>query len=105
MAVKVVESREPFGVVKTRGINITGFNEKPINKMYINAGIYLIESKILKNIKKFLLKNEKMDMPDLYRLLIDKQQSALIYPFFDYWADIGNKSDYLKLRNRKTINN
>ena len=46
MAVRLHEWQHPFGVVQTQGIEIVGFEEKPIARSHINAGIYALENNV-----------------------------------------------------------
>ena len=39
MAVQVHEAKIPYGVVQTKGVSITGFEEKPTQEFLINAGV------------------------------------------------------------------
>ena len=43
MAVRVHEWQHPFGVVHTQGVEIVGFEEKPVARSHINAGIYVLD--------------------------------------------------------------
>ena len=52
MATRTHTIENSFGVVITDGVNITGFEEKPIWKTNVNAGIYVIEGSALKFLKK-----------------------------------------------------
>ena len=63
-----------FGVIKTKGINIKSITEKPIEKTYVNAGIYVFKSKV----KKIVKKDKKIEMPDLFRIL-KKRNKILLY--------------------------
>jgi len=47
MAVRLHEWQHPFGVVRTKGVDIIGFEEKPIARSHINAGIYVLEPNAL----------------------------------------------------------
>ena len=49
MAVKFFDLKNPYGVVKTKGIEIVDFEEKPVQKStIINAGVYVISPKTIK---------------------------------------------------------
>ena len=48
MAVRIYESNNPYGVVETKGKNIIAFKEKPIEKSYINAGLYLFNPAVIR---------------------------------------------------------
>ena len=43
MAVHVNEWQHPFGVVQTKGVEIVGFEEKPVARSHINAGVYALD--------------------------------------------------------------
>ena len=90
MAVKVLEKSNPYGVVKTTGINIDGFEEKPLERSYINAGIYIFSPKI----KQFLKKNERIDIPEIFRYLKIKRKKIIIFPIIENWIDLGTYEKY-----------
>jgi UTP-glucose-1-phosphate uridylyltransferase len=52
MAVRLHEWQHPFGVVKTNGVDIVGFDEKPVARSHINAGIYVLAPDVLDSIGK-----------------------------------------------------
>ena len=52
MAVKAYEWQNPFGVVQTQGLEIISFEEKPITRSYVNAGVYALEPLALNFLKK-----------------------------------------------------
>lgn len=94
MAVKDYKVNNPFGVVNTIGSRINGFKEKPIKRYYVNAGIYIFSPKVLK----YLDNKTRLDIPDLFKLLIKKKKKSIIYPVYENWIDIGNLSDYKKIK-------
>ena len=73
MAIKPYEWQNPYGVIKTHGIEIQELEEKPIFKSYINAGVYVLSPNILKN----MLKNSSCDMPLLFKK-IKKEKGKII---------------------------
>jgi len=90
MAVRQHESQNPFGVVHTNGVDITGFEEKPIIKNNVNAGVYVLEPSALE----LLEKNQYCDMPTLFNRLKKQKQRTIVYPIHEAWNDIGHLSDY-----------
>ena len=90
MAVRMHESRHPFGVVQTSGVNIIGFEEKPITRNLINAGVYALEPDSLCE----LIKNQPCDMPTLFERLQEKSKRTVAYPIHESWLDIGRPDDY-----------
>lgn len=103
MAVRVHEWQNPFGVVETQGIAITGYDEKPVSRSHINAGVYVIEPTALG----LLAKSAPCDMPKLFELLGEKRERIIVYPIHEPWLDIGRPDDlkiaYLKEKKRKKI--
>lgn len=90
MAVRVHEWQHPFGVVQTDGINIVGFEEKPIARSHINAGVYALSPEVLAALKA----HERCDMPTLFERLQALAQRTLAYPMHEPWLDVGRPSDY-----------
>lgn len=75
----------PFGVVETKGITLIGFKEKPSYRQMVNAGIYVIDPKILSLIKQ----HEFMDMPTLLEKARKAENNVSVCPVHEYWIDIG----------------
>lgn len=78
--------QHPFGLVKTNGFNLLGFEEKPLYRSSINAGIYYISKSIFD-----LIPQGKFDMPDLLTRIKETGGKVVVYPYEDdFWIDIGN---------------
>jgi dTDP-glucose pyrophosphorylase len=92
MAVRIHEWQNPFGVVQTNGVEIIGFDEKPINRCYINAGVYALEPSALS----LLRFGMNCDMPTLFELLQSKSLRTLAYPMHEPWLDVGRPDDLHK---------
>ena len=50
MCVRDYEIKVPFGVIEGEGHEITGMVEKPTYRYFVNAGIYIISSHIIKSL-------------------------------------------------------
>jgi dTDP-glucose pyrophosphorylase len=92
MAVWNHEWQNPYGVVQTRGLEIIGYEEKPVVKNYINAGVYALESNALS----FLRREEHCDMPTLLDRLQKNSNRVIVFPMHEPWMDIGNPLDLEK---------
>jgi dTDP-glucose pyrophosphorylase len=90
MAVRIYEWQHPFGVVQTRGLEIVGFEEKPVKQTHINAGVYVLEPESLNA----LATNESCDMPNLFGRLQKRGGRTVAYPMHEPWLDVGRPSDY-----------
>lgn len=94
MAVRLHEWQHPFGVVKTKGVDIVGFEEKPVSRSHINAGIYVLEPHTLDSIGK----DEHCDMPTLFARLQVKPDRTIVYPMHEPWLDVGRPDDLEQAR-------
>lgn len=92
MAVRVHEWQHPFGVVQIDGVDIVGFEEKPIARTHINAGVYALSPGALD----VLIHGEHCDMPTLFERLQAKPLRTVAYPMHEPWLDVGKPED-LKL--------
>tara|TARA_R110001583_G_scaffold134425_1_gene286146 strand:- start:336 stop:1385 length:1050 start_codon:yes stop_codon:yes gene_type:complete len=88
MCVREFEYQVPYGVVESEGHKIKTMVEKPIQRFHVNAGIYVISKNIIEQVKE----NESLDMPSLFEKHI--KSNVLVYPFYDYWLDIGRIDDF-----------
>ena len=91
MAVRVHEWQNPFGVVETQGIEIIGYEEKPVSRSHINAGVYVIEPSAIRH----LVKSVPCDMPTLFELLQKEQDKVIAYPIHEPWLDVGRPDDLM----------
>jgi dTDP-glucose pyrophosphorylase len=89
MAVRIHETQNPYGVVQTDGIEITGFEEKPINISHINAGVYALNPEALLELKLAAI----CDMPSLFETLKSNGKRIIAYPMHEPWLDIGRPDD------------
>lgn len=89
MAVRQHEYVNPFGVVRTRGIALVGFEEKPVVRSHINAGIYCLDPAALAA----LPPGEPCDMPMLFARLMERGASTIAYPMHEPWLDVGRADD------------
>ena len=90
MAVRLHEWQHPFGVVRTKGVDIVGFEEKPVTRSHINAGIYVLEPSALDALND----REPCDMPTLFNRLQERVARTIVYPMHEPWLDVGRPGDY-----------
>ncbi len=90
MAVRMYEWQHPFGVVQTRGVEITGFEEKPVHRSHVNAGVYVLDPSTLDA----LPAGERCDMPALFEAVRLAGGRTVVYPMHEPWLDVGRLSDY-----------
>jgi NDP-sugar pyrophosphorylase family protein len=76
-------------VVHTRGVDIVGFEEKPVAKSHINAGIYVLEPSALMQLRA----GQMCDMPTLFERLQVLGERTVAYPMHEPWLDAGKAED------------
>ncbi len=89
MAVRVHEWQHPFGVVQMQGVEIVGFEEKPVARTHINAGVYVIDPDSLS----VLSADQPCDMPTLFERLQAQAKRTVAYPMHEPWLDVGRPDD------------
>jgi len=92
MAVRVHEWQHPFGVVKMQGVEVVGFEEKPVARSHINAGVYVLSPEVLNE----LIAGDPCDMPMLFERLQAKAKRTAAYPMHEPWLDVGKPEDLLQ---------
>lgn len=90
MCVREIEFEIPYGVVKVRNQEIVEIQEKPVERYFANAGIYVVSRSVTSD----LADGERVEMPELItqNLLFGKRVSA--FPIHEYWLDIGLMKQY-----------
>ncbi len=89
MAVRQHEWQHPFGVVRIEGVEIVGFDEKPVARTHINAGIYVLDPRSLAALEV----GERCDMPVLFNRLQERGARTIAYPMHEPWLDVGREDD------------
>ena len=89
MSVKDYNIVSPYGEVNLDGADIVSIEEKPKRKVFVNAGVYILDPKCINLVpKKFF------DMPSLFKKIIAKKYKTVSFPLDEYWLDIGRFNDY-----------
>ncbi|MDB4857928.1 nucleotidyltransferase family protein [Alphaproteobacteria bacterium] len=92
VCVTKITTNVPFGVIVEREGFFHEATEKPSFEHTIYAGICVLSPEALK----YVSENTFFDMPELFKLLLKKQQPPRIYQLNGYWIDIGRKDDLKK---------
>lgn len=90
MCVREYEFQVPYGVVNLEGHRLSSIAEKPVQRFFVNAGIYVLEPEALE----FIPENARFDMTSLFERLIELRQETAVFPIREYWLDIGQMADY-----------
>jgi NDP-sugar pyrophosphorylase family protein len=85
LCVREHELTVPFGVVQTNGTELSGFEEKPTYRHLVNAGVYVIDPKLLP----LLPPHQSTDMPSLLQAAQQAGHRVAVCPIHEYWIDVG----------------
>lgn len=92
MCVREYDYQIPYGVITGDGHRIISMEEKPTQRFFVNAGIYVISPELFKSVEV----NTKIDMPTLLEKEITNNKDVIMFPVHEYWLDIGRMDDYQK---------
>lgn len=92
MCVREYDYQIPYGVINGDGHRIISMQEKPIQRFFVNAGIYVISSELFKSVPE----QKKIDMPTLLEQEIAVGKDVIMFPIHEYWLDIGRMDDFNK---------
>lgn len=80
----------PYAIFQSEGNTVKAFKEKPSYRYQSNAGIYILDKKLIHNIPK----NQFCDITDVMDDLIENKGKLVYDPIIGYWIDIGKPTDY-----------
>ena len=80
----------PYGVVRIKKERVFAMEEKPVINHHVNAGIYLLDPKLLNEIPK----NQFLDMPELFKKAINLRYNVNAFPIHEHWLDIGSPENF-----------
>lgn len=80
----------PFAVFDTKDKKVIDFKEKPSYVYHSNAGIYILNKKLIAKIPK----NQYYDITDLMDELFKEGGKLVHNPIIGFWIDIGSPVDY-----------
>ncbi len=98
MAVRQYEIQNQYGVVKIKGVEIDGFEEKPTYSSHVNAGIYVLDQFAIKHLEP----NAYCDMPTLFERIKFSGGKTIVYPMHEPWIDLGRHEDLAAARKIKS---
>lgn len=85
----ISESYSKYGIVNSNKSNVMNILEKPKIKNKINAGIYVINTSVIKEIPK----NNFFTMVDLINKVLKKKQKVFSYEFNEIWKSVESLED------------
>jgi len=92
MCVREYEYQVPYGVIESQGHHIKSMVEKPLQRFFINAGIYLLDPFLIQRVPQ----NHRIDMPTVLENEIAVNRKINMFPIHEHWLDIGRMDDFYK---------
>lgn len=91
MCIREQEHTILYGVVERREEShlLKNIIEKPVSQFFVNAGIYILDPKVLALLEKDIY----CDMPNLLMTCLDHSFKVGTFPVKEYWLDIGHHQD------------
>jgi dTDP-glucose pyrophosphorylase len=90
IGVREYEMQIPYGVVNVDRGRIIELREKPVERYFVSAGIYVLDPDVLDRIAN----QGQFDMTDLFAGLIETGIYPAAFPIREYWIDMGKMEDY-----------
>ncbi len=90
MGVRDFEFQVPYGVVTTDAHRIVRVEEKPVQRFFVNAGMYVLSPEAVNMIPA----DTFYDMPALFSTMLENGRETAVFPVREYWLDIGHIADY-----------
>jgi len=90
MCVREYNMQIPYGVIKQEGTRLVRLDEKPVQRFFVNGGIYVFEPDMIDLIPD----DEYFDMTDLFDKMMDENLKTVVSQIREYWMDIGHKKDF-----------
>lgn len=79
----------PYGVIQIDQQRLVALEEKPVQSVLVNAGIYVLDPSVLDAIPR----DRMYDMTELFSDLVRAGRQAIVFPLREYWADVGGLED------------
>ncbi len=91
LAVREYQVQVPFGVVKVAPNDLVKrIEEKPIERYFVSAGIYMVGAKVLD----VLPDQENLPMTDVISAVLADRGRVAAFPMVESWVDVGRPADF-----------
>jgi dTDP-glucose pyrophosphorylase/predicted transcriptional regulator len=90
MCVREYDFQVPYGVVDAKNYRMIGIEEKPVQRFFVNAGIYVLSPETIRSVPR----EQAVDMPDLLLQQVANNRKVNIFPIHEYWLDIGRIDEF-----------
>ena len=95
ISVKNYDFMIPYGVVNVKGDTILSIEEKPVKKLFVSAGIYVLNPSLISELNTI----QYLDITDFFKTLMASKKSLKIFPISEYWLDIGSIEEFERANN------
>ena len=92
VCVRSYEFQVPYGVVEINKNRVKNLQEKPVQSLFVNAGIYIVGNNVVSEYNG----NTVIDMPDFINHHVDAGRNIYAFPIHEYWLDVGVMENYKK---------
>jgi dTDP-glucose pyrophosphorylase len=92
IAAKVAYEKDNYGRIISSGSVVKKVIEKLEKSLLINAGIYIVDPRV----KKLIKKSRYLDMTDLINLSLSSNNKVNVFPIHEKWFDYGLKKNLNK---------
>lgn len=79
----------PYGVARLRGNRLLGLSEKPSERVLVNAGIYVVEPRLLRSV----LRHRPFHMTELLEHCLERGLDVGAHLIQDDWLDVGRRDE------------
>lgn len=79
----------PYGVARMRGSRLLGLSEKPSERVLVNAGIYVVEPRLLRLVPR----HRPFHMTELLEHCLERRLDVGAHLIQDDWLDIGRRDE------------
>jgi len=90
MCVREYNMQIPYGVIKQEGNKLVRLDEKPVQRFFVNGGIYVFQPDMIDLIPA----DDYFDMTHLFDKMMEKDYKTVVFQIREYWMDIGHKQDF-----------
>lgn len=99
MCVREYEYQIPYGVVGIKGSDLISIVEKPTQKFFINAGVYILEPNLVKSVPA----NTHLDLPVILQKQLTMGKKVQTFPIYEQWIDVGHLEDFKTAQRQKKL--
>ena len=83
----------PFGVLRVEHDSLQGIDEKPVISQLCNAGIYMVNKRVLN----FIPINRHTDITETIDSVLNAGHKVSVFSIYESWSDVGTLEDLAKV--------